>query len=281
MTAKRSREVPNPTSEHYFSVLCLKWCSKNFRPKLLFYVLLTTLIILGLTRNVNAITSGEAVEASKSAAEVQKLINQNPTSSYAMVSSTEWKGVESWKVMWWTEVQFNSGLNYPNLMVYVRKSDAEILEVLTPRGSDQEYLFPDKVTLEASKATVNLDLKEQVTLSGMIHPSNVTTVIIQYRTLGGNWSLLDTIISKDDGSYSYVWTPPLGSYQVRSRTISATSGALTIQAIPEFSRAFATHSIVFTTIMIVVMLIARRNMRKVYDEGSHQRTVHCHSSILA
>jgi hypothetical protein len=228
--------------------------------------------MLGFIGSVGAITGSEAVEASKAATEVQTLLSENPSKSYALVSSAEWKGTECWKVMWWTDDQLKAGLNYPNVVVYVQKNDGRIIQVLIPRGSEQGYSLPDKVTLQASRNTVHLDLREQVILSGQISPPVTTTVILEYDTPETGWRLLATTTSKEDGSYSYLWVPPVGNYQVRSRILSTTSGIVRVYVVPEFNGMALSETLILASALMLVVLMLHRQ-RNVVARQDSRRTV--------
>jgi len=230
---------------------CLK--GSGLRP--LFYISLAGLLFLGFVGRAAAVTGSEAVEASKAATEVQDLLSQYPSSSYAIVSSILWKGVGCWKVMWWTEDHLEAKLYYPNVIVYVDKDEGGIVQVLVPRGSEGEYPLPDNVTLQASSETVNIDLEKQITLSGRISPPLAATVALEYTTDGKDWHILAITTSNEDGSYSCTWAPPVGSYQVKARTLSAASEVVMIQVVPEFNKTALVQSPVLAATLIIILML--------------------------
>jgi len=233
----------------------IRRCLKGSWLRPLFYISLAGLLILGFVGGVAAVTGSEAVEASKAATEVQMLLSQYPSSSYAIVSSVLWKGVGCWKVMWWTEDHLEAKLYYPNVIVYVDKDDGKIVQVLVPRGSEGEYLLPDNVTLQASKEAVNIDLEKQITLSGRISPPLAATVALEYTTDGKDWHILAITTSNEDGSYSCTWAPPVGSYQVKARTLSAASEVVMIQVVPEFNKTALVQSPVLAATLIIILML--------------------------
>jgi hypothetical protein len=73
-------------------------------------------------------------------------------------------------------------------------------------------------TISINLSSAEITLGKTVTINGAVNPArpNVTVTIL-YRLNGGNWTLLDTVETFDNGSYTHTWTPTeAGTYELKA-----------------------------------------------------------------
>jgi len=77
------------------------------------------------------------------------------------------------------------------------------------------WKVPSEITCSVSP--VNIQLGQNVTISGSIDPARSTEVTIEHSRDGGSWTLLATTTSNADGSYEHEWEPTeAGSYEIKA-----------------------------------------------------------------
>ena len=73
-------------------------------------------------------------------------------------------------------------------------------------------------TIIVSLSSTEIEEESNITISGAISPPlENMNVTIMYRKVGGNWTVLAVVLTEEDGSFSYVWSPPeRGNYLVKA-----------------------------------------------------------------
>jgi preprotein translocase subunit SecG len=96
-----------------------------------------------------SVTESEAEEISKNAPEAADLLSKHPD-AFTVVSEDTFNLTPCWVVDWWTDEQLESGLQYPNVRVWIDKENGGILFSGIPRET-VTYPIPTPVPSSKSK----------------------------------------------------------------------------------------------------------------------------------
>jgi hypothetical protein len=110
-------------------------------------------------------------------------------------------------------------------------------------------------TLTCSISSSTITIGGSVTISGSLDPKHITLIKIEVNPLGGGWIFLASIISSNDGSFSFTWTPDqVGSYQFRAiyGDVTSNSVSLTVNKLSSEVILFLPRKILEDTNMTVL-----------------------------
>ncbi|MBM5806065.1 MAG: hypothetical protein FJZ49_08415 [Candidatus Verstraetearchaeota archaeon] len=91
----------------------------------------------------------------------------------------------------------------------------DVLHMLYLDAAQQSPKSPSSISISVSPSTVTVG--SSLTVSGSISPVRSGVAVTISYSGDGQWSILATVTSSSDGSYSYAWTPAsVGSYQLKA-----------------------------------------------------------------
>jgi preprotein translocase subunit SecG len=103
-----------------------------------------------------SVAESEAEEISKNAPEAADLLSKHPD-AFSVVSEDTFNLTPCWAVDWWTDEQLESGLQYPNVRVWIDKENGGILFSGIPR-ENVTYPIPTPVPSKSKNFLILIPL---------------------------------------------------------------------------------------------------------------------------